>query len=69
MGKIKVFINGKETEIDEKSNIYDVLEMLNIQNPMVVVEVNLSVVPKEDYEAYSLQNEDKIEVVSFFGGG
>lgn len=69
MDKIKIILNGKEKEIDRNSTVKDILETLNIKSPMLVVERNVEIVPKEQYESCQLQDGDKLEVVSFFGGG
>jgi len=69
MDKIKVCINGEEKEIKAQSTIKDILDTINMKSPMLVVERNLEIVPKDQYETCQLQNGDKLEVVSFFGGG
>ena len=52
-----------------QSTIKDILDTINMKSPMLVVERNLEIVPKDQYETCQLQNGDKLEVVSFFGGG
>jgi thiamine biosynthesis protein ThiS len=68
MGKIKIEINGEEKEINENSTIQDILDDLKITSPMVVVERNFEIIPKEQY-CLTLNESDKLEIVGFFGGG
>lgn len=68
MSKIKIFVNGEQKELSKDSTIQDILENMNIKNPMLVVEKNLKVVAKDQYTSL-LQNGDKLEIVGFFGGG
>lgn len=69
MEKIKVYINDKEQEINDNSTIQDVLDSIGTKSPMFVVEKNLKIIPKEQYSSTFIEENDKIEIVSFFGGG
>lgn len=66
---MKVIINGNETDIPENSTITDVLEIMNIKSTMLVVEKNLNIVDKIDYDTTTIQEGDSLEIVGFFGGG
>lgn len=63
-----VKINGKELDVAGTS-IKDYLESANYDARTIVVERNLEIVPKDQYEAVLLQDCDEIEIVSFMGGG
>lgn len=66
---MKVKVNGAETDIPENSTIKDVLDLLKIKSSMMVVEKNLRIVEKKDYESCILKEGDSLEIVGFFGGG
>ena len=66
---MKIKINGSEADIPENSTISHVLELVNIKSTMLVVERNLEIVEKKDYEKIILLEGDSLEVVGFFGGG
>ena len=68
MGKLKITINGKETEIAENFTINNLLEDLKVTGSMFVVEKNLEIVPKENFHV-KINDGDKLEIVGFFGGG
>ena len=69
MDKIKVILNGDEIEVDVDLTLQSLLNSINNTNKMIVVEKNLNIVPKEEYESCYINDGDKIEIVSFFGGG
>lgn len=68
MSKIEVIINGQTKEIEETKTIQEILEEFDYKSPMIVVEKNLKILPKENYST-NLSDGDKLEIVSFFGGG
>lgn len=68
MGIIRVIINGKEQEIDANSTIESIIKNMQARGPMVVVEKNLEIIPKDQYNL-SLFDGDSLEIVGFCGGG
>lgn len=69
MAKIIVYINDKEQEFNEGITIQDIAEQFAPKNNLFVVEKNLEIVQKEEYKDIVVKNGDKVEIVSFFGGG
>lgn len=66
---MKIKINGAEHYIQENSTVQDVLNIVNIKSGMFVVERNLVIIDKKDYETCLLNDGDVLEIVGFFGGG
>lgn len=64
-----VIVNGKEIEFKENTTIIGLLNQYNLKEDRVVVEVNLNIVKEDDYDSYILNEEDRIEIISFVGGG
>lgn len=64
-----MIINGKNIDLSEGITISEMLAKLNLDKEKVVVEVNHEIVKKENYSSRVLNQEDKIEIVSFVGGG
>lgn len=62
-------VNGDTLEIEAQASISDLLKFLKVEAPRVAVELNLEIVPKTQYESTSLNEGDRVEVVSFVGGG
>ncbi len=63
-----MLINGKEMSFKDIT-VLEVLEELKLSPELVVVEVNYEIVAKEDYQTWILNEGDKVEIVSFIGGG
>jgi thiamine biosynthesis protein ThiS len=61
-----IAINGKNKEIPEKSTTGDLLKKYRDQKSAVVIEVNRQIVTDDKCEIFP---GDKIEIVTFVGGG
>lgn len=69
MSKINIFVNGNSVEIEENSTIQDFINERKVTGKMFVIEKNLKIVQKQDYDTEKIVQDDKIEIVGFFGGG
>ena len=63
-----MIVNGKEYSYQDIT-ITALLEALQVQEKMIVVELNSVIVNQKDYDEQMLKKDDKIEIVSFVGGG
>jgi sulfur carrier protein len=66
---LTIFLNGEERTIDRPVNIDRLLEMFSLPSKRVAIEINMSVVRREDWETTPVNEGDRIEVVHFVGGG
>lgn len=67
---MKLLINGQyETVPTTISTIKEVMEHYKINNPIVIVEHNNSIIEKTAYANTKVDDGDKIELVQFVGGG
>ena len=67
---MRLRINGEIKEFESKiENISELLKVLNVNSKFVAVELNGSIVYKEDFETTEVKDGDKLEIVSFVGGG
>lgn len=64
-----IVVNGKEKEFPGAITIRELLAMENYKNSYVAVEQNETIIPREQYDAVTIQDNDRIEIVSFMGGG
>lgn len=62
-----IYVNGKETENCKNLNV--LLENSGFRRDRIAVEINGEIIKKSDYDKTVLNDGDKIEVVSFVGGG
>ena len=65
----KIQLNGDTYEINDGTNLIELLKNLKIQKNKVAVEVNGEIIQKEKYEFLVLNKNDKVEIVHFIGGG
>ena len=66
---MEVILNGEKKEIAENISVKKLLAGLGIKTEQVAVELNLTIVPKTEYENKIIKTGDKIEIISFVGGG
>lgn len=62
-------VNGKKMTGMSGINLQSFIEEQGYRKDTIVVERNMEIVPKEDYEAVILSEDDVIEIVTFMGGG
>lgn len=56
-------------ELQNSSTVAEMLQEREVTGTMFVVEKNLQIVPKENYQSEKVQSGDSFEIVGFFGGG
>lgn len=66
---MQIIINGKNKTISNNTTLTALLNELNIDAQRVAVELNMSIIDKSDYSKTILKNSDRLEIVSFIGGG
>ena len=65
----KIQLNGDPYEINNGTNLNELLNKLKIQKNKVAIEVNGEIVQKDKYSNLVLNKSDKVEIVHFIGGG
>ena len=65
----KIQLNGDPYEINDGTNLDELLNKLKIKKNKVAIEVNGAIVEKNRYENMILRKDDKVEIVHFIGGG
>ena len=65
----KIQLNGDPYEINDRTNLNELLNKLKIQKNKVAIEVNGEIVQKDKYQNLILRKDDKVEIVHFIGGG
>ena len=66
---MEIKLNGKNTEIPAGATVQAMLDELGFVQKMLVVEVNLQILQKENFASHVLQEGDEVEVITFVGGG
>ena len=65
----KIQLNGDPYEINDGTNLNELLNKLKIQKNKVAIEVNGEIIEKNKYLNLILNKGDKVEIVQFIGGG
>lgn len=62
-------VNGKEIVLSSNQKLLDFLEINQYDTKKIAIERNGEIVPKSTYHQVILDNEDRLEIVRFVGGG
>ena len=65
----KIQLNGKSYEVNDGTNLNELLNKLKIKKNKVAIEVNGEIIEKKKYPNLVLNKDDKVEIVQFIGGG
>lgn len=64
-----ITVNGKQIQLISEMSVADYLEQNNYQINRIAVEMNEEILPKYSYSETMLKEGDRLEVVTFVGGG
>jgi sulfur carrier protein len=66
---MNVALNGEARRLDSGTTVAELLRSLELEGKPVAVERNGSTVPKSDHARTALAEGDRVEIVTFVGGG
>ncbi|MBI3596024.1 MAG: sulfur carrier protein ThiS [Nitrospirae bacterium] len=66
---IQLVVNGERREFEKNTTVARLLEQLGTPLERVAVELNLRILDKQDYSRTVLNDEDRLEIINFVGGG
>ncbi|MCC6574798.1 MAG: sulfur carrier protein ThiS [Planctomycetes bacterium] len=66
---MKISVNGETREVPPKITLAQLVELLQLRGDRIAAERNLEVVPRASYASTLLAEGDKLEIVTFVGGG
>ena len=66
---IEVSVNGDGVRVPSGCTIAELLKILALDRARVAVEHNLRVVPRAEHAELQLNHGDRLEIVTFVGGG
>lgn len=64
-----IYLNGKPEDIPEGISLAELVRERQYCLDYIVAELNGAIVPKQQYNNTILHSGDKLEIVSFVGGG
>lgn len=66
---IQIQVNGEPRGCQAGLTVADLLRDLAIATERVAVELNLEILDRKDFDRRSLNEGDRVEILSFIGGG
>jgi sulfur carrier protein len=66
---IQIQVNGESRGCQAGWTVADLLRDLAIATERVAVELNLEILDRKDFDRRSLNEGDRVEILSFIGGG
>jgi sulfur carrier protein len=66
---LSIIVNGDPREVPAGTTVAALIEQLSIRDERVAVEVNLEVIRRDKRQERVLSEGDRVEIVSFVGGG
>lgn len=64
-----ITVNGKQIQLTSEMSVADYLKRNNYQINRIAVEMNEEILPKYSYSETMLKDGDRLEIVTFVGGG
>ncbi len=66
---MQIVVNGKERELDGDATVSQLLDLYELEPIRAAVEINEELVPRATFDSTRIQPGDRIEIVTFVGGG
>jgi len=66
---LRLFVNGENRNVEKDTTVAGLLEILETPPDRVAVELNLQILDKQEYGRTVLKDGDRLEIISFVGGG
>ena len=66
---MKLIVNGEGRDVSSPLALSGLIELLGMKQDRVAVELNRSIVPRDQWAATNLSEGDRLEIVHFVGGG
>ncbi len=67
--EMRVKINGQDMDVRDEITVRELLRELKIEDKTMAVAINLQVVKKEDWDSRKIKENDRVEFLTFVGGG
>ena len=68
-GQLQIVVNGQPRALPAPATVAELVQQLGLQPGQVAVERNRQLVRRAEHATTALADGDRIEIVTFFGGG
>ena len=66
---MNIVVNGEKLNISENTTISQLLQQLEVKDKVMAVAINMEIVKKEKWETHKIEENNKLELLHFVGGG
>jgi len=66
---MRLYVNGEERVFEAPLTVAGLVSALGLDGRKLGIERNLEIVPKSTYDQVALAEGDRLEIVTFIGGG
>jgi sulfur carrier protein len=66
---MKIVVNGEPESLDAEMMVSEFLQHKKLAPDTVVVEHNLKIISREEYDSTRIKDKDRLEILRFVGGG
>ena len=66
---MNIIVNGENKTFEDNTTLLQIMEQLQIKDKVMAAAVNMEIVKKENWNIYTPQEADKLELLQFVGGG
>jgi thiamine biosynthesis protein ThiS len=66
---MRVYVNGEAREVSGSPSLSELITQLELPATRIAVELNREVVRRNDWSGTMLNEDDRVEIVHFVGGG
>ncbi len=66
---LTVVVNGEEKQYKEDTTLLEMMNQLSIADKVMAAAVNMNIIKQDAWDAHTLKNGDKVELLDFVGGG
>lgn len=69
MNGLQILLNGNEEILEKSVSLTEFLEAKGMDLATIIVEYNEEIIKQETWSSVILENNDRLEVLKFVGGG
>ncbi len=66
---MQIIINGEDKQFDDNFSLQEIITSLKIEDKVMAAAINMEIVKKDEWKTYIPNDNDKLELLQFVGGG
>ncbi|NVJ53896.1 sulfur carrier protein ThiS [Halarcobacter sp.] len=66
---MELIVNGENKNFPDNSTLQAIIDELKIEEKVMAAAVNMEIVKKDEWNSYTVKENDKLELLQFVGGG